>query len=99
VQAETEQQRVEAELASERRQAEAELAATALAVELAGERAAAAGERARLLARAFELGELPLAEMLRAQSAALEARLESARSRSAHGLAKARLNQARGVLP
>lgn len=99
VQAETERLRVEAELASERRQAEAELAATALAVELAGERAAAAGERARLLARAFELGELPLAEMLRAQSAALEARLESARSRSAHGLAKARLNQARGVLP
>lgn len=99
VQAETGRLRAEAEVAAERRQAEAELAAGALAAELAVERAAAAGERARLLARAFELGELPLAEMLRAQSAALEARLESARRRSAHGLAKARLNQARGVLP
>lgn len=99
VQAETERLRAEAEVAADGRQAEAELAATALAAELATERAAAAGERARLLSRAFELGELPLPEMLRAQSAALESRLESARARSAHGLAKARLNQARGVLP
>jgi cobalt-zinc-cadmium efflux system outer membrane protein len=99
VQAETERRRIEAEVAAEERQTEAELAAAALSAALAVERAAAAGERARLLARAFELGELPLPEMLRAQSAALEARLESARSQAAHGLAKARRNQARGVLP
>ena len=99
VQAETERRRIEAEVVAEDRQTEAELAAAALSAALAVERAAAAGERARLLARAFELGELPLPEMLRAQSAALEARLESARSQAAHGLAKARRNQARGVLP
>lgn len=99
VQAETERRRIEAEVAAEDRQSEAELAAAALSAALAVERAAAAGERARLLARAFELGELPLPEMLRAQSAALEARLESVRSQAAHGLAKARRNQARGVLP
>lgn len=99
VQAETERRRIEAEVAAEERQTEAELAAAALSAALAVEGAAAAGERARLLARAFELGELPLPEMLRAQSAALEARLESARSQAAHGLAKARRNQARGVLP
>ena len=99
VQAETERRRIEAEVVAEDRQTEAELAAAALSAALAVERAAAADERARLLARAFELGELPLPEMLRAQSAALEARLESARSQAAHGLAKARRNQARGVLP
>ena len=99
VQAETERRRIEAEVVAEDRQTEAELASAALSAALAVERAAAADERARLLARAFELGELPLPEMLRAQSAALEARLESARSQAAHGLAKARRNQARGVLP
>ena len=99
VQAETERRRIEAEVVAEDRQTEAELAAAALSAALAVERAAAADERARLLARAVELGELPLPEMLRAQSAALEARLESARSQAAHGLAKARRNQARGVLP
>lgn len=99
VQAESERQRIEAEVAAEQRRAEAELAAAALAAELAGERALAAAERQRLLARAFELGELPLGEMLRAQSAAVEARLQATRARAGHGLAKSRANQARGVLP
>jgi outer membrane protein, heavy metal efflux system len=99
VQAEGELRRVQAEVEGELRETAAALAAARLSDELAAERAAAAAERHRLLARSFELGETPLAELLRARAQATEARLDAARAHAALSAAKARVNQARGVVP
>jgi cobalt-zinc-cadmium efflux system outer membrane protein len=68
-------------------------------VTLAQRRQALAAERLQLLRRAFDLGELGLPELLRAQVAARESDLELVRLRAERGHAIARLNQARGVLP
>lgn len=99
VQAEAERSRVQAELEGELRETTAALETARLGDELAAERAAAAAERHRLLARSFDLGETPLAELLRARAQASEAQLDAVRARTAHFAAKARLNQAKGVLP
>lgn len=86
-------------LASDERAARTALDGVERRIEHAQERRAAAVERLRLLRRAFDLGELSLAELLRAQSAARESELDLVRLRAARGEAIARLNQARGVLP
>jgi len=86
-------------LASDERAARAALDGVERRIEHAHERSAAAAERLRLLRRAFDLGELSLAELLRAQAAARESELDLVRLRAARGEAIARLNQARGVLP
>ena len=66
---------------------------------LTEERNATASERTTLLKKAFDAGELGLAEWLRAQGTARGAEVALEHARTEHGLARARLNQARGVLP
>lgn len=66
---------------------------------LSAGRLAAAREREALVHRAFDFGEERLAELLRARAATREAESAAARDRAALGLARARLNQALGVLP
>lgn len=99
VQAETERRRVQAEVEGAQRETAAAFASVRLSNEFAAERAAAAAERQRLLARSFDLGETPLPELLRARTLANEAQLDAARARAALATAKACLNQAKGVVP
>jgi outer membrane protein, heavy metal efflux system len=66
---------------------------------LSEERFNAARERASLIKKAFDLGEQSLAEWLRAQAAQRDAEAALARDHAALGLARARLNQAQGLLP
>ncbi len=68
-------------------------------LDLARERHDSATQYALLARRAFELGELGLAELLRADTGALDAELELIRRESALGLAVARVNEAAGRLP
>lgn len=68
-------------------------------VQLSTERVSAARDRASLIQKAFHLGEQSLSELLRAQAAAREAETAAARDLTARGLARARLNQSRGILP
>ena len=56
-------------------------------------------ERAELIDRSFQAGESPLPELLRALSSAAQATGSVARQEAALGLARARLNQALGLLP
>lgn len=63
------------------------------------ERAHLLQERAQLLHKAFQAGELPLPELLRALSAASQAQAAQARQQAALGLAQARYQQALGWLP
>lgn len=63
------------------------------------ERLSAARERSEMIQKAFELGEQGLPDLLRAQVALRESELAHARDRAGLGLARARLNQARGILP
>lgn len=56
-------------------------------------------EHARLIEKAFKLGERALVEHLRAQSLTHDAHMQERQQRVALGLAHARLNQAMGILP
>ncbi|MCY1380038.1 hypothetical protein D9M69_678180 [compost metagenome] len=56
-------------------------------------------ERAALLRKTFNAGEIGLPEVLRAQNQALEAEADLARQRARRGIGIATLNQALGVLP
>ena len=99
IRAEAAYQQAMAELESEQRQALAALEDAELANEAAQARTAMAAERLRLLARAFDFGELALSELIRARGAANEARLQATRARIALSAAKAQVNQSKGVLP
>lgn len=66
---------------------------------LAAQRAELAVQQAALAARAFDAGEMTLAEYLRQQSAATAARLEAAHLDLQIRLATAQVNQAAGLLP
>lgn len=66
---------------------------------LSAQRVGAATEREALIRRAFDFGEERLAELLRARAATREAESAAVRDQAALGLARARLNQALGVLP
>jgi outer membrane protein TolC len=99
IRAEAEWRRLGLELEGAEREAQMALDNATLAEQLAEQRANATAERRGLLQRAFELGELPLAELLRAQAADNEARLQRVAARVARAAGKAALNQARGVLP
>jgi cobalt-zinc-cadmium efflux system outer membrane protein len=100
---------VDVALAEERRSRErlaAELAsARALAAaaeqQLAQEesRAVLLRERAQLIDRSFRAGETPLPELLRTLDVAAQAEARLARQRAEFGLARARAQQAAGVLP
>lgn len=96
--------RVQAERLAERQAAETRIAREALdsAQQQAvteEQRAALLRERARLLDRSFRAGETALPDLLRALAAAAQADGALARQRSALGLARARLNHARGLTP
>jgi cobalt-zinc-cadmium efflux system outer membrane protein len=84
---------------AELRTAQAALANAESLAQLSEQRSAAAGDRADLIQKAFNLGEQSLAELLRAQTGAREAEAALVRDRAALGLARARLNQAQGILP
>ena len=56
-------------------------------------------ERAELVGKSFDVGETPLPDLLRALAAAAEADAALARHTAALGLARARLQQALGLLP
>lgn len=56
-------------------------------------------ERATLIDKSFRAGETPLPDLLRALSAAAQADSAAARQTAALGLARARLQQALGLLP
>lgn len=99
IRAEAELRQVSLELEAELREAEAALENTRLALEAVQTRAALAGEREKLQHRAFTLGELAMAEFMRVRAAANEARLELLRATHAEAAARARINQARGLLP
>jgi outer membrane protein TolC len=63
------------------------------------DRAALLRERARLIEKSFRAGESPLPDVLRALSAAAQADAAAARQHAALGLARARFQQALGLLP
>ncbi|MTW20523.1 TolC family protein [Allochromatium palmeri] len=103
-------ERIYTEQASERqrllRQAEADLIAARLSRRGAGEALAIAEQRQRaaheaftLVRRAFELGEADLTTLLRAEDSAREASVALELRRLEQGRARARLNQALGVIP
>jgi cobalt-zinc-cadmium efflux system outer membrane protein len=62
-------------------------------------RAAMLRERATLVEASFRAGESSLPELLRASTAAAQAEVGLARQQAASGLARARLQQALGLLP
>lgn len=63
------------------------------------DRAALLRERSRLIEKSFRAGESPLPDVLRALSAAAQADAAAARQHAALGLARARFQQALGLLP
>jgi outer membrane protein, heavy metal efflux system len=89
----------DAAVAAELQAARAALANAERGSALAEQRHVAADENLKLTRKGFDLGELPLAQLLRAQAQAQEA--ESARTLQKTALAQAvaRLNQAQGLLP
>lgn len=99
IRAEAEYRQVMAEVDGERREAASRLDDTQLALQASDLRATLAAERLHHLERAFALGELSLSDLVRVRGAANEARLEATRARLAHAAARARFNQAQGILP
>lgn len=99
IQAEAENRQILDEIEADQREAEALLENAEAANAIASERVTATTERLRLLQKAFNLGELALSELMRARSAASQAKLESVRARVSVASAKARVNQSQGVLP
>lgn len=99
IRSEAEYRRLASEVEAGVAEAKAQLEAARIGAELAAEQEQAAAERLVLLRRSFELGETALVELLRAQLQATEGRLELARSRVRLSIARANLNQARGITP
>lgn len=99
IRAEAELARATAELENELQAAQAELANAERGEELARARQQGATERLRLMRRGFDLGELSLAQLLLARGQANEAEAATTRAGLSLAAARARLNQARGVLP
>jgi cobalt-zinc-cadmium efflux system outer membrane protein len=88
-----------ARLAAEIEAARRELEQTRAVVQFAETRFALAADTQRLLAKAFALGELDLISRLRAENERFESELNFTRAKLEAARAKARLNQALGVLP
>jgi outer membrane protein, heavy metal efflux system len=99
IRAEAELARATAELENELHTTQAELANAERAQDLAHARRQGATERLRLMRKGFELGELSLAQLLLARGQANEAEAAATRSGLSLAAARARVNQARGVLP
>lgn len=96
---EAERDRAVAELEGEQATARGELANAERGLELAVARRDAAAERLRLMRRGFELGELSLVQLLQARGQASEAEAAARRAGLSRAAARARLNQALGVMP
>jgi len=94
-----ERDRTERTVQSEIDAAHQSLALAERQLALVSQRSNTLSERAALLRKTFNAGEIGLPEVLRAQNQALEAETELARMRARRGLAIANLNQALGVLP
>lgn len=88
-------ERLESDIAAAR---EAQRSAQAQ-LEAETSRAALLRERAALIDKSFRAGETPLPDLLRALAAAAQADSAVARQTAAQGLARARLQQALGLLP
>lgn len=99
VRAEAEYRQTLAELDFELSLAQAALAHAEAAHRAAQLRAGLATERLALQEKAFALGELALSEFMRVRAAANEARLEQLRASHLLAAARARVNQARGIMP
>lgn len=79
--------------------AQQQLTVSQEALAASSSRAELTDEHLRLIDKAFRLGERGLADVLRAQALAHEAEAAEGQHRVALGLAHARLNQAKGILP
>lgn len=99
IRAEAELAQATAELENEMQTAQAELANAERGEEFASARRRDATERLRLMRRGFDLGELSLAQLLLARGQANEAEAATVRAGLSLAAARARLNQARGILP
>lgn len=104
--ASAEQVEAEIELVRERRALEADVAKARAALAAATERSALAQEHRvitrenlALVERAFTFGERGLVDVLRVRTLAREAELSAALAQTDIGAARARINQALGVLP
>lgn len=97
--AQSEYRRLQIALEYRRQQADQALQAADQLLELAGQQRAAARENLGLIQKAFDLGETDLFALLRARTAAFEAEQAYSQQEIAQALARARLNQAQGVLP
>jgi outer membrane protein TolC len=80
-------------------QAEQALQAADQVLDLARQQRAAARENLDLIQKSFDLGESDLFTLLRARAASFEAEQSYNQQEIAQALARARLNQAQGVLP
>lgn len=95
----TELHRIRLEAEQTLASADIERLGAAEAFSVAERRHALAQDALRLMRRAFDLGETDLAELLRAEERAREARMDLELRRLEQGRALARLNQALGVIP
>lgn len=95
----TQQQRTRDCLAAELELARSQLHGAEAQARLQAQRATLLRERAGHIDKAFQAGESPLPELLRALSAAAQADAASERQQAHLRLAQARLQQAQGLLP
>lgn len=93
------EQQLKVQLQAEVEQARAAALAAEQQLAHESERATLMRERASLIERSFRVGETPLPELLRALSDAAKAESDLHRQSAALGLARARLQQALGILP
>ena len=97
--AETQEQRLRERLDSDTATARDAQRSTQAQLEAETARARLLRERATLIDKSFRAGETPLPDLLRALAAASQADSAVARQTAALGLARARLQQALGLLP
>ncbi|MBU4499536.1 MAG: TolC family protein, partial [Gammaproteobacteria bacterium] len=97
--AQSEYKRTRLTLESQLQQAEQALQAADQLLALAQQQRAAAQENLGLIQKSFDLGEADLFTLLRARASAFEAGQACMQQEIALALARARLNQAQGILP
>jgi cobalt-zinc-cadmium efflux system outer membrane protein len=97
--AQTQEQRLRERLDSDIAEAREALRSAQVQVDAQTHRARLLRERAVLVDKSFRAGETPLPDLLRALAAAAQADSAVARQNAALGLARARLQQAFGLLP
>jgi len=97
--AQSEYNRTRLTLEYQRQQADQALQAADQLLDLARQQRAAARENLELIQKSFNLGESDLFTLLRARAASFEAEQSYNQQEISQALARARLNQAQGVLP